>query len=354
MKQILVVDDNLPNLKQINMQLCDSYRVALAKSGAQALQICLNERPDLILLDIQMPEMDGFQTIAKIKENITMRNIPVIFLTANHDTATEVKALESGAVDFVTKPIEKSILLHRIELHLQIAEYHRSLENTVKTLEDGLITSFSDLIECRDGNTGGHVVRTSRYVELLGVELREKGLFADELTEKALEMIVRATPLHDVGKIGVSDVILLKPALLNDEEFALMKQHTKTGADILRHMYQRTPTQHYLEYAIMIAESHHERYDGTGYLHGLKGDEIPLCARIMSVADVYDALVDTRVYKKAITHEDACRIIYAGMGTQFDPRVVDAFQSVHGRFDEAAKVSLKIDRSEKASELLRF
>ncbi|MDR1621591.1 MAG: response regulator, partial [Synergistaceae bacterium] len=221
MKQILVVDDNLPNLKQINMQLCGNYRVALAKSGAQALQICVNERPDLILLDIQMPEMDGFETIAKIKGNITMRNIPVIFLTANHDTATEVKALESGAVDFVTKPVEKSILLHRIELHLQVAEYNRSLENTVKNLEDGLITSFSDLIECRDGNTGGHVMRTSQYVRFLGEELLRRNMFADELTDKALEMIVRATPLHDVGKIGVSDVILLKPAMLNDEEFAL-------------------------------------------------------------------------------------------------------------------------------------
>jgi putative two-component system response regulator len=356
-KQILVVDDNLPNLKQINMQLCDHYKVALAKSGSQALQICLSERPDLILLDIQMPEMDGFETIGKIKENITMRNIPVIFLTADHDTATEVRALESGAVDFVTKPIEKSILLHRIELHLQVAEYRVSLENTVKNLEDGLITSFSDLIECRDGNTGGHVMRTSHYVELLGHELRKKGMFADELTDKALEMIVRATPLHDVGKIGVSDVILLKPALLNDDEFTLMKQHTKIGADILRTMYQRTPTQHYLQYAIMIAESHHERYDGTGYLHGLREDEIPLCARIMSVADVYDALVDTRVYKKAMTHEDACRIIYAGMGTQFDPRIVDAFQSIHERFNEAAQKSLDLDRCERTERipgLLRY
>ncbi|MDR1379695.1 MAG: response regulator [Synergistaceae bacterium] len=349
MKQILVVDDNLSNLKQINMQLCDSYKVTLAKSGAQALQICSSEMPDLILLDIQMPEMDGFQTIEKIKENIIMCNIPVIFLTANHDTTTEINALKSGAVDFVTKPIEKSILLHRIKLHLQIAGYSRDLENTVKTLEDGLVMSFSDLIEWRDGNTGGHVVRTSRYVELLGRELQKRGVFADELTDKALEMIVRATPLHDVGKIGVSDVILLKPTMLNDEEFMLMKQHTKIGADILRNMYQRTPTQHYLQYAIMIAESHHERYDGTGYPQGLKGEEIPLCARIMSVADVYDALVDTRIYKKAMTHEDACRIIYASMGMQFDPWVVEAFQSIHEQFNEAAQASLNSERGAKIS-----
>ncbi|MDR3265394.1 MAG: response regulator, partial [Synergistaceae bacterium] len=171
MKQILVVDDNLPNLKQINMQLCKDYRVVLAKSGAQALQICTNERPDLILLDIQMPDMDGFDTIAQLKQNEAVSHIPVIFLTASHDVATEVKALESGAIDFITKPIERSILLHRIELHLQVAEYRRFLENTVSTLEDGLVTSFSDLIECRDGNTGGHVLRTSQYVALLGQEL---------------------------------------------------------------------------------------------------------------------------------------------------------------------------------------
>jgi putative two-component system response regulator len=343
MKQILVVDDNLPNLKQFNMQLCNDYRVVLAKSGAQALQICVNERPDLILLDIQMPEMDGFETIAQLKQSEVMRNIPIVFLTANHDTATEVKALESGAVDFITKPIEKSILLHRIELHLQLSEYRRSLENTVATLEDGIVTSFSDLIECRDGNTGGHVLRTSQYVSLLGRELMNKGLFREELTEKTLEMIVRATPLHDVGKIGVSDVILLKPAMLNDEEFTLMKKHTAIGADILRNMYDRTPTQHYLQYAIMIAECHHERYDGKGYLRGLKGEEIPLCARIMSVADVYDALVDTRIYKKAMTHADACRIIYSGMGSQFDPYVVEAFQAIQEKFDEAACKSIGTD-----------
>jgi putative two-component system response regulator len=340
MKQILVVDDNLPNLKQINMQLCNSYRVVLAKSGAQALQICMNEKPDLILLDIQMPEMDGFETIARIKQDETVNHIPVIFLTASHDVPTEVKALESGAVDFVTKPIEKSILLHRIDLHLQLSEYRRSLENTVTTLEDGIVTSFSDLIECRDGNTGGHVLRTSQYVLLLGQELMNKRLFSDELTGKELEMMVRATPLHDVGKIGISDVILLKPAMLDDEEFALMKKHTSIGADILRNMYQRTPTQHYLRYAVMIAECHHERYDGKGYLKGLKGEEIPLCARIMSVADVYDALVDTRIYKKAMTHSDACRIIYSGMGTQFDPYVVEAFQAIQEKFEEAACKSL--------------
>jgi putative two-component system response regulator len=341
MKQIMVVDDNLTNLKQINIQLSDDYRVLLAKSGAQALQIILKERPDLILLDIEMPEMDGFETIKRLKKNASFSWIPVIFLTASHDSSTEIKALESGAVDFITKPIEKSILLHRIELHLRLSEYQLNLENTVKALEDGIITSFSDIIECRDENTGGHVARTSQYVELLGRELQDRKMFSGELTDIDIEMMIRATPLHDVGKIGVSDVILLKPAMLNDEEFALMKRHTTIGADILRNMYKRTPTQHYLKYAIMIAERHHERFDGKGYPGGLKGEEIPLCARIMSVADVYDALVDTRVYKKSIDHGDACRIICSGLGSQFDPRIVEAFQAVQNKFAEAMEASLK-------------
>jgi putative two-component system response regulator len=337
MKQILVVDDNLANLKQISVQLADSYRVLLAKSGSQALQIITRERPDLILLDVEMPEMDGFETLGRLKRNAGLSWIPVIFLTASNETSAEIKALESGAVDFITKPIEKSILLHRIGLHLRLSEYQLYLENTVKALEDGIITSFSDIIEYRNEATGGHVTRTSRYVEYLGQELMKKQMFVDELTEKNLELIVRATPLHDIGKIGVSDVILLKPAMLNDEEYSIMKRHTTIGAELLRNMYKRTPTQNYLKYAILIAESHHERYDGKGYPSGLKGDEIPLCARIMSVADVYDALVDTRVYKKNISHEDSCRIICSGLGSQFDPRVVEAFQAVQEKLAEAAR-----------------
>ncbi|MDR1886237.1 MAG: response regulator [Synergistaceae bacterium] len=337
MKQILVVDDNLTNLKQINVQLAGEYKVALAKSGEQALQICTRERPDLVLLDIEMPDMDGFETILKFKGSMSLSQIPVIFLTANHDTETEIRALESGAVDFITKPVEKSILLHRIKLHLRFFEYQTHLENTVKALEDCIVTSFSDIIECRDENIEGHAARTSRYVGLLCCVLRERGLFSGELGEREVEMMVRATPLHDVGKIGVSDIILLKPSMLDDEEFGMMKKHTTIGADILRSMYKRTPTQHYLKYAIMIAECHHERFNGKGYPFGLRGTDIPLCARIMSVADVYDALVDTRVYKKSMSHGDACRVIYSGKGTQFDPDVVEAFRSVNCELEEASR-----------------
>jgi putative two-component system response regulator len=302
----------------------------LAKSGEQALKICTQEKPDLILLDIEMPGMDGFETIAKLKQSPVLSRIPVIFLTANNDTETEVRGLESGAMDFITKPFERSILIHRIELHLRFSEYQRHLENTVKELENSIVTSFSEIVECRDANTGGHVVRTSEYALMLGRELQRRNIFSNQLSEDELEMISRAAPMHDIGKIGISDVILLKPGSLDNEEFALMKKHTTIGADILRSMYSRTPTQHYLRYAIMIAEGHHEKFNGKGYPNGISGENIPLCARIMAVADVYDALVDDRVYRKAMSHGDAYKIIMEGKGAHFDPDVADAFAAING------------------------
>lgn len=328
MKTVMVVDDNLVNLKYIESQLSGQYQMILAKSGEQALAICSREKPDLILLDIEMPGMDGFETIARINRDISLRYIPVIFLTAHRDTATEIMGLKSGAVDFITKPFEKSILIHRLELHLLYSEYQRRLENTVKELSDSLSASFSELIECRDAGTGGHIVRTSRYVGLLSRELQRRGLFKNELSDFEVDMMSRAAPLHDIGKVSISDMILLKPERLTEDEFETMKTHTTLGARILRGMYDRTPTQRYLQFAIIIAEGHHEKFDGSGYPSGKRGGEIPLCAKIMAVADVYDALVDNRVYRGAMSHEDAYKIIVDGRGTHFDPSVIDAFEAI--------------------------
>ncbi|MDR2470954.1 MAG: response regulator [Treponema sp.] len=336
MDQILVVDDNLSNLKNIQLQLSDDYQVLLAKSGAQALQIGLQRIPDLILLDVDMPEMDGFETLRQIKENAILRRIPVIFLTANHDMATEIRALESGVVDFITKPVEKNILLHRLQLHLNLARYQHNLEDTVKELEDSIVLSFSEMIENRDKSTGDHVQRTRIYVTLLGRELINQGHFALELNQTELSLITRAALLHDIGKIGVSDTILLKPGKLTDEEFAIMKNHTTIGANILRTMYERTPTQHYLGYAIQIAEGHHEKYDGTGYPQGIKGEAIPLCSRIMAVADVYDAVVADRIYRKAMSPQEAYDLVVGGKGTHFDPLVTCAFMAIHKDIEAAA------------------
>jgi putative two-component system response regulator len=341
MKKILVVDDNLTSLKQIGAQLAESYEVSLAKSGALALQICKQEKPDLILLDIEMPDMDGFETIKRLRLNRYLGSIPVIFLTGNHDTETEVRGLQSGARDFITKPVEKNILIHRIELHLRFSSYQAHLENTAAKLSDSVALSFAELIECRDENTGEHVARTSHYVGMLGRRLMEKGLFSEELTATDLDMMVRAAPLHDIGKIAISDRILLKPDRLDDEEFALMKRHTLIGEKIVEHMLARTPTQQYLQYAKQIAASHHERYDGKGYPRGLREDAIPLCGRIMAVADVYDALVDDRVYHRGVSHTEAFQIILEGRDSNFDGRIIDAFEDISGALAEAVKTSGK-------------
>jgi putative two-component system response regulator len=324
-KQILVVDDNIASLKQIGAQLTAHYEISLAKSGALALQICKQEKPDLILLDIEMPEMDGFETIKRIKADPELYPIPVIFLTGNRDTATEIRALQSGAMDFITKPANKDILLHRLELHLQFSAYQSSLENTVMELENSIVTSFAELIECKDLNVGGHVLRTGKYAELIGKELLAAGAFAGEFTETELNMIVRATPFHDIGKVGISDVLLLKKGKLTEEEYGEVKKHTLIGAQFLQKIYARTPEQDYLKFAIQIARSHHERFDGGGYPDGLAGDAIPLGARIVAVANVYDTCLADRVYRKAMGYDDVCRIILEEKGRAFDPRVVDAF-----------------------------
>jgi putative two-component system response regulator len=337
MDQVLVVDDNLTNLKNIQLQLSDNYQVLLAKSGAQGLQICMQRIPDLILLDVDMPEMDGFETLNRIKENPIVSGIPVIFLTANHDIATEVRALESGVVDFITKPVEKNILLHRLQLHLDLSRYRHNLEETVRELEDSIVLSFSEMIESRDKSTGDHVQRTRIYVTLLGRELLHQGHFTGALNEKELSLISRAALLHDIGKIGVSDTILLKPGRLDDTEFNIMKSHTTIGAGILQTMFERTPTQSYLKYAIQIAEGHHEKYDGTGYPHKTKGEDIPLCSRIMAVADVYDALVADRIYRKAMTAQEAYNLVMDGKGTHFDPHIIEAFAAVHEDMEGVAR-----------------
>jgi putative two-component system response regulator len=334
MKNILLVDDNLVTLQQINAQLEENYEVSLAKSGSQALLICFQIVPDLILLDLDMPEMDGFETMTMIKKNMALRHIPIIILTATHNSEIEVKALKNGAVDFITKPAEREILLHRIEVHLNLSSYNRQLEDKVRMLEDSIIASFSDMIEYRDESTGGHVIRTSKYINILAKELLKREEFKTELNDFTVDMMTRAAPLHDVGKIAISDVILLKPSLLNDDEFNIMKSHTTVGGEMLRNIFSKVPEQSYHEMAILIAECHHERWDGKGYPKRLKEEDIPLCARIMAIADVFDALVDMRVYKRPMSHQDACRVILSEKNVMFDPRVVDAFEAVRDQFSE--------------------
>ena len=339
MKSILIIDDNLVSLKQISTQLAKEYEVSLAKSGGMGLQICSRELPDLILLDVEMPEMDGFATIARLKEDPRLTHVPVIFLTGNHDSATEVKCLESGAVDFITKPANIDILRHRIELHLQFSIYQLHLESIIKEMEDNVGISFAEILDCKDYNIAGHVLRTGEYAGILANELVKVGTFGDALTLDDVVTLQRAVSFHDVGKIGVSDMILLKRTALTAYEYGEVKKHTTIGGQMLRTIYQRTPSQDYLKMAITIAEGHHEHYDGNGYPLGLKGNDIPLCCRILSVVDVYDACTTDRIYRKKLPVEEAFQIIHNGRGTQFDPQVVDVFESMRDKFTSLARVN---------------
>jgi putative two-component system response regulator len=332
MKSILIVDDNLVSLKQISVQLAKIYEVSLAKSGELALQICAREPPDLILPDVEMPDMDGFETIARLREDEKLKHIPVIFLTGNHDIATEVKCLESGAMDFIPKPANFDVLHHRIELHLQFSTYQLHLERMVKELEDNIGITFAELLDCKDYHVADHILRTGEYAGILAKEIYASGIFGDEITAEDVDIIRRAAPFYDIGKIGVSDIILLKRASLTKIEFQEICKHTVIGGQVLKHIYDRTPNQYYLKMAMTIAEGHHEHYDGTGYPKGLKGDNIPLCCRIMAVANVYAACISDRAFRKKLSHEEACEIINRGRGTEFDPRVVDVFDKVQDQF----------------------
>jgi putative two-component system response regulator len=222
---------------------------------------------------------------------------------------------------------------------LKFAAYQGYLESTVKELEDSIVISFAEMIESRDKNTGDHIQRTRKYVTLLGRELIRQGCFPGELNEQELSLITRGALLHDIGKIGVSDTILLKPDRLDDREFSIMKARTTLGAELLRDMHSRTPTQRYLNYAIQIAEGHHEKYNGTGYPRGLKGEDIPLCSRIMAVADVYDAVAADRIYRKAMNPQEAFNLILEGKGSHFDPQIIDIFIAIQDEIESSARRS---------------
>jgi len=332
MSTILVVDDNPVDLEDEASSLEGKYSVKKTRSGASAFDLCAFERPDLILLNAGISDMDSFEFLEIVRINPDLCLVPVILTITGRDAAIEAKAIRSGASDFVTKPIHPAILLYRVNIHLKFSAYREKVSRSVAGMEKAVVEHLAEMIENRDEHTYGHIARVSGYVNTLGRELISKGSYGQELTEESLEMMVRAAPLHDIGKIAISDRYLLKPDRLDDEEFAVMKRHAAIGAEILENMTGRMPTRAYLRYAVMIAASHHERYDGKGYPRRLSGDDIPLGGRIMAVADVYDALVRDRVYRRHFSHDKAYSIILDGKGMQFDPRIVEAFESCHDQF----------------------
>jgi len=338
---VLVVDDTPDNLKLMSGLLKDLYRVKVANGGEKALAVARSDGPpDLILLDIMMPDMDGYEVCRRLKADPATRDIPVIFLTAMSAVEDEEAGLKLGAVDYITKPISPPVVLARVETHLKLkasadflrdkAAYlesevaRRALEITA--IQDVTILAMASLAETRDSDTGNHIRRTQHYVKALAVGLKDHPRFREHLDDAVIDMLFKSAPLHDIGKVGIPDRILLKPGRFEPHEFEIMKTHTTLGRDAIEHAEKSLgmPVA-FLSMAKEIAYAHQEKWDGSGYPLGVSGDQIPLSARLMAVADVYDALISRRVYKDGMPHEKAVQIIREGSGSHFDPDVVEAF-----------------------------
>ncbi len=351
---ILIVDDNRDNLTVIGGLLKGEYHVRVANSGERALQVAVTAPiPDLILLDIMMPGMDGYETLRHLRAMPETRDTPVIFVTAMTADEDEEAGLRLGAVDYVTKPIRPAILSARVRTHLALKQAHDQLANQntllesqvkqrtqeVELIKEVSIQALATLAEKRDNETGNHLTRTQGYIEVLMDGLGEHPDFADQLPPQTRELIAKAAPLHDIGKVGIPDAILLKPGRLTAEEFVIMQTHAQIGADALTEAIERVLRDHagrqdeqsnryamsFLEIAREIAGGHHEKWDGSGYPLGLAGNAIPLSARLMALADVFDALVSKRHYKAAIPLDESIEIIRQGRGRHFDPAITDVF-----------------------------
>lgn len=328
---ILMIDDVALNHKVAREVLQNTYQLYEAHSAEEGFEILEAIIPDLILLDIVMPEMDGFEMLRRLKMNKRLRNIPVIFLTADVTPEAEVEGFNCGIVDYITKPFVPTVMLKRIETQIALAEYEHNLEEKVaeKVVEmekmyDLISVSFAGLVESRDGVTGGHLKNTALYFRAFIEYLMKLPQYRDELTPSYVKKAIRSAPLHDVGKIAIEDAVLQKASSLNPEEFDRMKQHAVIGGDIFSFIKERIRDKEFGDVAEKIARYHHEKWDGTGYPEGLKGEEIPLVARIMSIVDVYDALTSKRPYKEPFSHEKAMELIVSNEGS-FDPRLVQAF-----------------------------
>ena len=359
---ILIVDDVPENLVVLDDILRPEYRVRAANSGEGALAIAASEpRPDLVLLDVMMPDMDGYEVFEHLRADPATNDIPVIFVTALDSAEGELRGLDAGAVDYITKPISPPMLLARVRNHLelkhardQLAEQNTWLESEVerRMAENDLtqlvsIRALAHLAETRDPETGNHILRTQAYVQVMGRALQHHPRFRDKLSDHYIDLLTRSAPLHDIGKVGIPDAILLKPGPLDKEEWAIMRTHAKLGADAIRLAEQDVdmPVE-FLDLAKEIAHWHHEKWDGSGYPDGLAGDAIPVSARLMALADVFDALSSRRVYKGPMSFDEARTSIAEGRGSHFDPDVTDAFLSQFATFIDIARQHGDPDQAE--------
>jgi putative two-component system response regulator len=345
---ILVVDDSAENIHVLSELLRPEYRVLAATSGEACLRVASGAlKPDLILLDVMMPEMDGYTVLARLRDNPLTRSIPVIFLTALADADDEEHGLQLGAADYITKPITPALVLARVHTQLEaklardwLKDQNATLEAEVahRMAENDLtqrvtVRALAHLAEIRDPETGNHIRRTQGYVQHLARALRTHPKFSAILTDKYIDLLGRSAPLHDIGKVGIPDYILLKPGKLTPEEWVIMQTHAKLGSDAIEHAERdiEMPLA-FLSLAKEIAHWHHEKWDGSGYPDALAGDAIPVSARLMAIADVFDALISVRSYKTGMSYTEAREIIVAGRGKHFDPDAVDAFVAEFSAF----------------------
>jgi putative two-component system response regulator len=354
-KKIIIVDDNPVNLLIGTNALQGLYQVCTVPGGEKLLKILNSVKADMILLDIDMPVMNGFEVIRRLKANPATASIPVIFLTADNNIEYEARGFSLGAVDFIVKPYYPPLLRKRLELHLlvesqakSILEYEKRLQILIQDskaavgdLQNRVLKTIIELVERRDEVSGGHVERTRKYVEVLLDVLVKNNIYKDVVSSWEKESFLQSTIFYDLGKISIKDDILLKPGKLEEDEYNEMKKHTVMGVkiidDIKASMARNSAEASVFDYAKEVAGFHHERWDGTGYPYGLKGYNIPLGGRIMAIADVYDALIEHKSYKKSYTHEEAAKIIAQGKGTHFDPTLVDLFITVADQFRNISK-----------------
>ena len=350
---VLIVDDTPENLMLMSALLGDHYRTKVANNGERALQIAAQRPPpELILLDIMMPGINGYEVCQRLKSDPDTAQIPVIFLTASTDSLDQQRGFDVGAVDFISKPVSAPVVLARVRTHVELKTSRDELNRRYQTLEqevanrtvevmaiqDVTIRVIGSLAETRDNETGNHIRRTQNYVRLLATRLSAHPRFTALLSPPVIESLYKSAPLHDIGKVGIPDSILLKPGKLTPEEFEIMKTHTVLGREAIERAELELGFEvWFLRFAKEIAQSHQEKWDGSGYPEGLAGESIPLSARLMALADVYDALISKRVYKPAFSHEESMRLIANGRGTHFDPEVYDAFLDVADEFRKVAQ-----------------
>jgi len=352
LKKVVLVDDDYSNLINGKNVLKKEYEVLTVPSGEKLFDILKQITPDIILLDVEMPNMDGYGVLRELKKNPATAGIPVIFLTARRDVSSELEGLMLGAVDYISKPFSPPLLLRRVENHLtsesqkkQLQEYGNNLAQmvdeqtqTILELQNSIFSVLANVVEYRDDDTGSHVHRTQRYFRVLIDELLAKNFYNEEISTWDIRLTLLSSQLHDIGKVAIPDAILLKPGKLTPEEFDVIKSHTLVGSQIIEEIECELRQNQFVHYAQVMALSHHEKWDGSGYPHRLSGQDIPLQGRCMAIVDVYDALVSVRPYKKAFTHEEALKIISEGAGAHFDPLLVEAFLSAEAQiFSESQK-----------------